>query len=312
MRAVTFCNMYSFSKESLDYLLRLYPEVGVEMQHVCGRRLQRWRFKRVGSIIKRQHSVAKVLGSLGAPLHAAAAASAGCGEGGGGEGGGGGDGGAAAESGSTQRGSSSSEEVAAPSPSSQPSSRARQRASGLAARLASRSPKPTADTPDAAAGATAGAGAGAAADGHHLGNGIAQQPVERLKPVAGSSAIDESWKLFEQKRQQQEQQQQEKQATGAAAAVPVTSLRSGSGDALSRRRMMTPPPPCVGGPAPGAVPTMPAGAGVPIGCCNHGADQSPAEGVAPALQQQSSFKSQLFRSASDPNSCSPAVLQTQV
>ena len=27
VRAVTFCNMYSFSKDSLDYLLRLYPEV---------------------------------------------------------------------------------------------------------------------------------------------------------------------------------------------------------------------------------------------------------------------------------------------
>ena len=26
VRAVTFCNMYSFSKDSLDYLLRLYPE----------------------------------------------------------------------------------------------------------------------------------------------------------------------------------------------------------------------------------------------------------------------------------------------
>ena len=29
VRAVTFCNMYSFSKDSLDYLLRLYPEAGL-------------------------------------------------------------------------------------------------------------------------------------------------------------------------------------------------------------------------------------------------------------------------------------------
>ena len=61
VRALTFCNMYSFSKDSLDYLLRLYPEVGEAMAQVCGKRLQRWRFKRVGSIIKRQRSVAKVM-----------------------------------------------------------------------------------------------------------------------------------------------------------------------------------------------------------------------------------------------------------
>merc|ERR1719197_551210 len=60
VRAVTFCNMYSFSKDSLDYLLRLYPEVGATMQQVMERRLKRWRFKRVGNIIKRQRCVAGV------------------------------------------------------------------------------------------------------------------------------------------------------------------------------------------------------------------------------------------------------------
>ena len=88
------------------------------------------------------------------------------------------------------------------------------------------------------------------------------------------------------------------------------SFREGSGGAvggadggLSRRRLMTPPPPGAAPQLMGSLPTarwpLPAGAGMPIGCCNHVADGSPAVGVHPSLQARaSSSKSQLSRQSS--------------
>jgi len=227
VRALTFCNMYSFSKDSLDYLLRLYPEVGEAMAQVCGKRLQRWRFKRVGSIIKRQRSVAKVMSgftgaaNLGGDVGGAGASAA---EGGGGE---------AASGSSTQpRSSSASSQEGEPSPPARGSSRTR--ASGLAARIANRSGGKPATT-EAAAGVAAeaamaladegdegdDAAADAAADaamaaadaaGLHLGNGVGAKLPAELSELSGlvgagvatqavteGSAIDESCALLTQK-----------------------------------------------------------------------------------------------------------------
>ena len=239
VRALTFCNMYSFSKDSLDYLLRLYPEVGEAMAQVCGKRLQRWRFKRVGSIIKRQRSVAKVMSGftgaahLGGDMDGAGASAA---ERGGGE---------AASGSSTQpRSSSSSSQEGEPSPPARGSSRGRasgRGASGLAARIANRSGgKPAAteasvgvaaeaataladegdegddEVDDAAADAAADAAMAAAdAAGLHLGNGVggglsldAKLPAElsglvgagvATQAVTEGSLIDESCALLTQK-----------------------------------------------------------------------------------------------------------------
>jgi len=232
VRALTFCNMYSFSKDSLDYLLRLYPEVGEAMAQVCGKRLQRWRFKRVGSIIKRQRSVAKIMSGfaaaadLGGDVGGAGASAA---EGGGGE---------AASGSSTQpRSSSASSGEGEPSPPARGSSRARasgRGASGLAARIANRSGgKPAAteaaagvaaeaamaladegDEGDDAAAEAAADAAMAAADaaGLHLGNGVGAKLPAELSELSGlvgagvatqavteGSAIDESCALLTQK-----------------------------------------------------------------------------------------------------------------
>jgi len=82
VRAVTFCNMFSFSKDSLNYLLGLYPEVGEAMHTVMERRLKRWRFKRVGNIVRRQNAAtgalrASLRSSAGQTMAEVAAAAAG-------------------------------------------------------------------------------------------------------------------------------------------------------------------------------------------------------------------------------------------
>ena len=95
-----------------------------------------------------------------------------------------------------------------------------------------------------------------------------------------------------QRRESQQLEQQSRRdgsfrdSTGGGAAP-------GGADGLARRRLMTPPPP-------GAAPVgsrcslLPAGAGMPIGCCNHGVDGD----LHPGLQAQSSSKSQLSRQSS--------------
>jgi len=53
--ALTFCNMFSFSKKSLNGLLLLYPEVASAMQKTVEARLKRWRVVRAGTILKRRN-----------------------------------------------------------------------------------------------------------------------------------------------------------------------------------------------------------------------------------------------------------------
>ena len=60
-RAVSFCSMYSFSKQALGQLLGMYPEVSDAMQESMESRLRKWRLKRTIRTVKR---IARVTGAF--------------------------------------------------------------------------------------------------------------------------------------------------------------------------------------------------------------------------------------------------------
>ena len=59
VRAASFCSMFSFSKESLNYLLQMYPDVMRTMQSQMEARLRRWRLKRTINSVRIMNKTTK-------------------------------------------------------------------------------------------------------------------------------------------------------------------------------------------------------------------------------------------------------------
>ena len=79
VRAVSFCSMFSFSKESLNYLLQMYPDVMRTMQSQMEQRLRRWRLKRTINTVKCHNRIANAFKLAGRPTPGCASGSDGAG-----------------------------------------------------------------------------------------------------------------------------------------------------------------------------------------------------------------------------------------
>ena len=75
VRAVSFCSMFSFSKESLSQLLEMYPGVMRTMKAQMEARLRKWRLRRAINTVQTQNRVLKALGGSQQPRGVAGATS---------------------------------------------------------------------------------------------------------------------------------------------------------------------------------------------------------------------------------------------
>ena len=65
VRASAFCAMYAYHVDALADLLELYPEVKRTMRTRMQARLQKWKLRRAGQLVRRQQRIARALRSFG-------------------------------------------------------------------------------------------------------------------------------------------------------------------------------------------------------------------------------------------------------